>query len=133
MKSYAEIMPAVNQIEYHPRFASPLTYAKCKELGILVQSYGILKSILIANSRVNDVLDEIAERTERNSIQTCIRWAVQKKVCVIFRSGSKENQASNLASLDGPDLSLEDMASIDALNENYPYYWLPEPSIQTLM
>ena len=133
MKSYAEIMPAVNQLEYHPRFASPLTYAKCKELGISVQSYGILNSMLIANPRVNGVLDEVAKRTCRTSIQTCIRWAVQNKVCVIFRSGSKENQASNLASLDGPDLSLADMASIDGLDENYPYYWLPEPSIQTLM
>ena len=132
MKSYAEVMPAVNQIEYHPRFTSTTTYDKCKELGILMQSYGILNSTLIANPKVNEVLNQIAKKTNRSPIQTCIRWAVQNKVCVIFRSGSKENQISNLASLDGPDLSSEDMAAIDALNENHPYYWLPEASIQTL-
>ena len=132
MKGYAEIMPAVNQIEYHPRFASPSTHAKCKELGILLQSYGILNSMLIANQKVNDVITQVARRTDRTPIQTCIRWAVQNQVCVIFRSGTKTNQVSNLASLDGPDISSEDMASINALNENHPYYWLPEASIQTL-
>ena len=75
---------SVNQIEYHPRFASPATYSKCKELGILMQSYGILNSTLIGNPKVNDVLNQIAKRTNRSLIQTCIRWAVQNKVCVIF-------------------------------------------------
>ena len=132
MKTYAEIMPAVNQIEYHPRFASPATYTKCKELGILLQSYGILNSMLIANPAVRQRIDQIAKKNNTSAIQTCIRWAVQNQVCVIFRSGSKENQLSNLASLQGPDLSSEDMAAINALHENYPYYWLPEASIQTL-
>ena len=39
---------------------------------------------------------------------------------------------SNLASLDGPDLSAEDMAKINALDENYPYFWLPAGSNQTI-
>ena len=132
MKEYAEIMPAVNQIEYHPRFSSPATYAKCKELGILIQSYGILNSTLINNKKVNSTIENISKRTGRSPIQTCIRWATQNKVCPILRSSSKSNQESNLLSVDGPDLSPQDMASIDLLEENHPYYWLPEATIQTV-
>ena len=132
MKTYAEIMPEVNQIEYHPRLASPETYTKCKELGILMQSNGILNSIQIANPVVSQMIGPIAKNTNTSPIQTCIRWAVQNQVCVIFRSGRKENQLSNLASSQGPHLSSEDMGAINALHENHQYYWLPESSIQTL-
>ena len=131
MKSYAEIMPAVNQIEYHPRFSSPSTYAKCKELGIVMESYGVLSSVFMGNDGFDEVINEIAKKTGRTPIQTCIRWTVQKGVCPILRSGSKQNQAANLAALVGPDLSSEDMARIDSLEDNYPYYWLPEPTILT--
>ena len=132
MKSYAEIMPAVNQIEYHPRFASPKTYEKCKELGIVIQSYGILHASLIGYEKIDTTLKSISSQGGRSEIQTAIRWAAQKNVCAILRSSSKDNQGSNLASLTGPDLSREDIDSIDGLDENHPYYWLPEASIQTL-
>ena len=132
MKGYAEIMPAVNQIEYHPRFSSPSTYAKCKELGISLQSYGVLNSVFIGNKKVNDVINNISERTKRSPIETCIRWTVQNNVGAIVRSGSRANQASNLHALEGPDLTDDDMESINSLNENHPYYWLPDATTQTI-
>ena len=39
--------------------------------------------------------------------------------------------AENLASLD-VELGDEDAAALDALDENHPYYWRPEPSVLTL-
>ena len=78
------------------------------------------------------MIGQIAKKTNTSPIQNCIRWAVQNQVCVIFRGCSKENQLSNLASSQGPDLSSEDMAAINTLHENHQYYWLPEASIQTL-
>ena len=132
MQDYATIMPAVNQVEFHPRFWSPSTYERCKELGVNIQSYGILNSWFVGYEKVNNVINEISKRIGITPIQVLIRWALQKNVGAILRSGSKENQAANLSSLNCPDLSSEDMASIDILQENHPYYMLPEATLQTI-
>ena len=68
MKTYAEIMPAVNQIEYHPRLVSPETHTKCKELGILMQSNGISNSMLIENPVVSQTIGQIAKKTNRSPL-----------------------------------------------------------------
>ena len=64
-------------------------------------------------------------------VQTVIRWTVQKGIVAIPASKSSAHRMDNLKALEGPDLSAEDMAAIDALDENYPYYWLPEATLQT--
>lgn len=33
MKEYAKVMPAINQLELHPKFSSPELRRVCKELG----------------------------------------------------------------------------------------------------
>lgn len=47
MKEYAEIMPAVNQLEYHPRYASKDLVETAKLLGVLLIGYGMGTSIQI--------------------------------------------------------------------------------------
>ena len=132
MGEYATIMPAVNQVEFHPRSWSPSTYAKCKELGIVIQSYGILNSWFVQCEKINTEISFISKRVGSTPIQVLIRWTLQKGAASILRSGSKENQALNLAALNTPDLSPEDMACIDALQENHPYYILTEAALQTI-
>jgi len=61
-----------------------------------------------------------------------IRWTVQKGVMAIPRSSSPEHRAENLLALEGDDLSPEDMAALDALDENYANYWWLEASDATL-
>merc|ERR1719160_1388452 len=41
---YARVMPAVNQIEYHPYQVDSETFAFCKKYGIVVQAYGTLST-----------------------------------------------------------------------------------------
>jgi diketogulonate reductase-like aldo/keto reductase len=132
MREYATIMPAVNQIEFHPRCWSASTYAKCKELGIVIQSFGILNSWFVQYEKINTAITTISQRVGCTPIQVLIRWTIQKGAAAILRSGSKQNQALNLAALNEPDLNAEDMASIDALQENYPYYILTEAALQTI-
>ena len=132
MREYATIMPAVNQIEFHPRFWSTSTYTKCNELGIVIQSYGILNSWFIQYDKITTAINAISKRVGITPIQVLIRWTLQKGAGAILRSGSKDNQALNLAALNQPDLSPEDMATIDALQENHPYYILPEAALQTV-
>ena len=78
------------------------------------------------------VVTEIAERTGRSPYQVILRWVNQKGVVSTFSANEEWQMIANRKSLEGEDLSPEDMASIDALNENKPYFWLPEASNQTL-
>ena len=132
MKGYAKIMPSVNQVEFHPRYWSPSIYSKCRELGITIMSYGILNSWKVGNKKVNDTILEISSRIGRTPIETLIRWTVQKGVVAILRSGTKENQTANLAATEADDLSDEDMKRIDSLEENYPYYFIQQPTLDTI-
>ena len=132
MKGYAKIMPKVNQVEFHPRYWSPSIYSKCIELGITMMSYGILNSWKVGNKKVNDTILEISSRMGRTPVETLIRWTVQKGVVAILRSGTKENQAANLAATEADNLSDEDMQRIDSLEENYPYYFIQQPTLDTI-
>ena len=95
-------------------------------------SYGILNSWKIENKKVNDTILDISTRTGKTPIQTLIHWTIQKGAVAIVRSGSKENQAANLAAIGGEDLSEEDMKRIDSLEENYPYYFISQPTLDTI-
>ena len=80
----------------------------------------------------NPVIEEIANRTGRSIYQVTLRWVHQKGIVSIFGSSVLEQQKENLASLDGPDLSPEDMAKIDALDRNRPIFFSPEATEQTV-
>jgi len=129
MATWAEIMPAVNQVEFHPRFACPKLIKVAEKLGVRLVGYGSALSMLMEK---NPVIQEIAARTGRPPMQVILRWTAQKGVVTIPKSARPKYQAENMESLSGPDLSPADVAAIDAINEDHPYYWLPEATIQTV-
>lgn len=45
MVEYAEIMPCVNQLELHPRYASPDLQATAKKHGVVLTGYGTGNSL----------------------------------------------------------------------------------------
>ena len=47
MKQYAEIMPAVNQVEFHHRLQQSELRRVAKETGIALVAYGTCHSLLI--------------------------------------------------------------------------------------
>ena len=46
METYANVMPAVNQLELHPRYASPALREYARENGIHLTAYGTANSVL---------------------------------------------------------------------------------------
>ena len=86
----------------------------------------------VENKKVNDTILEISSRIGRTPLETLIRWTVQKGVVAILRSGTKENQAANLAATEADNLSDEDMQRIDSLEENYPCYFIQQPTLDTI-
>ena len=127
MKEYAEIMPAVNQLEYHPRFASPDLLKTAKELGVVLIGYGTGTSI---QAEQNPVLADIAKKLGRTPYQVLLRWMKQQGIVSIPRSSSVSHLRENINIFDF-ELSDDDMMTLKNMNQRYPYYWDPVISNQT--
>lgn len=137
MKSYATVMPEFNQVEYHPRFASPDLLKVCRDLNIVLIGYGtghfvaIERSIEKKTSKKNSILDSICNRTGKSMMQVVLRWMLQHGVVSIPRSQNFRHILHN-RDIFNFELTSGEMESIDSLNEDYPYYWDPNPTRRTL-
>jgi len=72
------------------------------------------------------VVKEIADSVGRSPTAVVLRWTVQRGIVVIPRSPKPEHIKENLECVTW-ELSDSDMAKLDALNEDHPYYWSPLP------
>lgn len=124
MAPYARVMPAVNQLELHPRFSSPTLRAYAAETGLALTAYGSGNSARIEQ---HAVVARIAAARNSTPIAVVLRWTLQKGLAVIPRTATPQHMAANRAVEDAPPLTAEEMAGLDALNEDHPYYWDPEP------
>ena len=115
IKEYAEIMPAVNELEFHPRFAAPSVLEATKNIGIALIWYGTGCSFTIEK---NKVVAEIAAKYGYYPLSIVCKWTNLKGVCLIPRSDKPNHISDNLLSTDF-DLALEEIAQFDSLNEDY--------------
>lgn len=108
----ASIVPAVNQIEFHPQLVQPELRAYCREQGIQTEAW----SPLIQGAIFDDqVIGGIAEKYGVNAAQVVLRWDLQHGVVTIPKSIHPERIASN-ASLFDFELSAQDMDVLNALD-----------------
>lgn len=117
MAAYARVMPAVNQLELHPRFSSPTLRAYAAETGLALTAYGSGNSARIERS---PVVARIAAARGSTPIAVVLQWTLQKGIAVIPRTATPQHMASNLAVEAAPPLSAEEVAELDALNEDHP-------------
>ena len=107
------IVPAVNQVELHPRLPQTKLRETHARLGIATEAWGPLgKGTLLAHPTITG----IAESCGRTPAQVLIRWHIQLGNIVIPKSVNPERIASNVDVFDF-ELSNEDMASICSLND----------------
>ena len=76
----AEIMPLVNQIEFHPGMMQSETVSFCKEKGIQIEASSPLGNGQILS---NIVLCKITEKKRISVAQLCLKWALQHGAVVI--------------------------------------------------
>ncbi|HEU4947631.1 MAG TPA: aldo/keto reductase [Kribbella sp.] len=119
----AEVPPAVNQIELSPyNWASRRDVLDlCAAHGIAVEAY----SPLTKGLKLSDPpLVAIARRHRKSTAQVLIRWALQKRLIVLPKSTRPERIAANADVFDF-HLTDEDIAALDALDENLVTGWDP--------
>jgi len=109
----ANVIPAVNQIEFHPGYWQPDLAEYCKEKGIVVQAWSPLARGTVFG---NELLQQIAVSHNKNIAQVCLRWAIQHEAVVIPKSTTPERIKENTEVFDFA-LSAEEMTIIDQMPE----------------
>lgn len=107
----ARVVPALNQIEFHPGYWQPEVVAYCQEKGIAIESWSPL-----ARGKVfgEPLLESLAKKHHKTVSQICLRWVIQHAVSVIPKSTSAARMAENLDVFDF-SLSDQEMLAIDHL------------------
>eukprot|EP00929_Paragymnodinium_shiwhaense_P024374 TRINITY_DN15015_c0_g1_i9.p1 TRINITY_DN15015_c0_g1~~TRINITY_DN15015_c0_g1_i9.p1 ORF type:complete len:359 (-),score=65.36 TRINITY_DN15015_c0_g1_i9:353-1429(-) len=119
---YARIAPAVNQIEYHPYFLDDSTIDFCRRHGIAVQVYGSINAKgLLDDPTVAAVAGELG----RTPAQVLLRWAAQRGVMVLPKTGNKDRILAN-AKLWDFSLSSAQWQRIARLDKRTRSYLAPE-------
>eukprot|EP00933_Yihiella_yeosuensis_P031421 TRINITY_DN2498_c0_g4_i3.p1 TRINITY_DN2498_c0_g4~~TRINITY_DN2498_c0_g4_i3.p1 ORF type:complete len:373 (+),score=86.68 TRINITY_DN2498_c0_g4_i3:73-1191(+) len=116
LESSAQVLPAVNQIEFHARYQAKETLAYCRKKGIAVMAYGH------GLTMDHEVAQQIAERRGMSSAQVAIQWSLKKGVAPIVRSSRREGMTENLEAME-TKLTHDDLIELDAIDEGEPFYW----------
>lgn len=106
------VVPAVNQIELHPRLAQAELRAVHQRLEIVTESWAPLgKAQLLSDP----VIGEVAEQHGVSPAQAVLRWHLQHGLVAIPKSVHPSRIRENLDVL-GFELTARDMAALDALD-----------------
>lgn len=109
----AEIKPMVNQVECHPLLTQQELHRFCRDHGIQMEAW----SPLMQGNLDQPLLHELAAKYGRTPAQIVLRWDLQRGLVTIPKSINPQRIAENARVFDF-ELSAEDMAAIDAMNEN---------------
>jgi diketogulonate reductase-like aldo/keto reductase len=115
------IVPAINQVEFHPFLFQSELFLYCKSKGIQLEGY----SPLTKGRRLRDPpLQEIAARYDKTVAQLLIRWQIEHEIVVIPKSARADRIKENAQVFDFT-LSDEDMGILNNMNENFRTSWDP--------
>lgn len=111
----AEIVPMVNQVEFHPLLVQQSLIDFCAKHQIQYEAWSPLMK-----GKMNEIplLQEIGKKYGKSPIQIVLRWNLQKNVVVIPKSVNKDHIESNTKIFDF-ELSNDEVAQIDGLDKNY--------------
>lgn len=110
----AEIMPMVNQMEFHPRLVQQELIDFCHQNKIQYEAWSPFRMGEIF--KVTE-LDEIAKKYNKTVAQLVLRWDLQKGVITIPKSAKKDRIIAN-ADIFNFEISQDDIALIDALDRS---------------
>jgi len=108
----AEILPMVNQMEFHPRLVQQSLIDYCVNLTIQYQAWSPFMQGKILD--MPEII-EIAAKYKKTTAQVVVRWNLQKGVVTIPKSIKKERIISNVDVFDF-EISQLDMDLIDGLD-----------------
>jgi diketogulonate reductase-like aldo/keto reductase len=140
----SEVVPAVNQVEFHPYLYQHDLLEFCRKKNIAIEAY----SPLTHGKRLNDaklvaiakkypraatpaggagsrLMDKLSGRAQaKSTAQILIRWALQHEMVVIPKSANPQRIVEDAEVFDFA-ISAADMETLDGFNENLRTCWDP--------
>jgi diketogulonate reductase-like aldo/keto reductase len=113
MLSYSKIVPAVNQMEFHPFNRDLELVNYCQKNNIVFEAYSPLNR---GRGLDDPIIVAIAQKLERTPVQVILRWNIQRNIAVIPKSTHQERIIENSKIFDF-ELTEEDMKLIDSISE----------------
>lgn len=118
-----DVQPAVNQVEWHPRYNQSDLAAFCQQNNIFLQAYSSLGTTDNSCLLDDPVVVEIAGKINRTPAQILLRWAYQQNVGILPKASSRQHIQENFdLNFNIPD---EDIESLNNLNVVEKYAWDP--------
>lgn len=114
--AHGNVVPAVNQVEYHPLLTQEPLRQFCRKHHIQLEAW----SPIMRGNLDLPVLQELAQKYNKTPAQIVLRWDLQNEVVTIPKSVRRERIFEN-ADLFDFSLSDEDMRRISALNRNHRF------------
>lgn len=109
-----EVVPMVNQVEFHPRLTQTKLHEFCKKNQIQLEAWSpLMQGELLGEP----TLAEIGQKYQKSVAQIILRWDVQNEVVTIPKSVKPERIKENADIFDF-ELTAEEMTLINQLNED---------------
>lgn len=120
--TYAQIKPVNNQIEIHPYNTQTELINYCRSRDVVVTAYSPLgrqgvPTVTAPRLFADPLILAMATKYEKTPAQILINWALERGTAVIPKSVTPERIKENFQVFDF-DLSPEDVAQIETLNQN---------------
>jgi len=126
LMTYANIKPAMLQIESHPYLTQERLVRLAKQYDIPVTAFSPLGALSYLELEMADKAESVLEQSVvkaaarnhgKTPAQVVLRWGVQRGTAIISKTSKLERMKENLALFDF-ELTEQEMAQISALNSN---------------
>ncbi|WP_313385525.1 aldo/keto reductase [Chishuiella sp.] len=107
----AKVIPAINQIEFHPGYWQQEVKEYCDNKNIIIEAWSPLARGRVFN---NELLQKIAEKHKKSIPQICLKWCLQHHVIPIPKSTTVDRIIDNIDIFDF-ELSEKEMLEINEI------------------
>ena len=121
----AKIIPAINQIEYHPYLQHGDLVPFSKKHGIVTSAYGPLTAAIRATpGPLDDTYKNLAKKYDVTIGEIALRWAIDQGV-VALTTSSKEDRLKQYLKVTSFKLTPQEIREISevGLKKNYRGFW----------
>ncbi len=108
-----EVVPMVNQIEYHPGCMQEETVSYCRKYGIQIEAWSPLGTGRVLS---HPLLLELGKKYGKSAAQICIRWCLQNQVLPLPKSTTPSRIIENIDIFDF-EISGSDRELIDCIGD----------------
>ncbi|KAL7028293.1 hypothetical protein ACKWTF_005790 [Chironomus riparius] len=127
LKTECNVIPVLNQVEYHPHYFDLELLDYCKKKGILMQAYSSLGTSGDRSLRNHKTVRNIAKELNKSSSQILLRWATLRDVAIIPKASFKDHLIENISL--NFEIPKDKMESLDRLCINERFDWDPNDII----